>query len=167
MLITIELENAVSHLFRGEELLSSAEEALEEMDYESLAQAIQFFSRPVYAYTAYPDGDPSGGYRGPLLFPFPATLLYSMPYAKLTCDSGIIIKRSMELWILDDTTFAAVSCVRVELANGELVSEYRVLKTKDRDIFPQVIELDYNLLVIVLYSLCLEHTHYGTPIYEL
>ena len=164
MLITIELENAFAHLFRGEELLPSAEETLDEMDYESLAQGIQFFSRPVYAYTAYPDGDPAGGYRGPLLFPFPATLLYSTPHAKLT---GVIIKRSMELWILDDSTFAVVSCVRVELANGELVSEYRVLKTKDRDIFPQVIDLDYNLLVIVLYSLCLEHTHYGTPIYEL
>jgi hypothetical protein len=134
MLITIELENAIDHLFRGEELLPSAEESLKEMDFESLAQGIKFFSKPVYVYTAYPDGDPDGGYRGPLLFPFPATLLYSKTYEEIICDSGVIIKHSMELWILDDMTFAAVSCVRVELENGEPISEYRGLKTKDRDI---------------------------------
>ena len=167
MLITIELENAFSHLFRGEELLSSAEEALEEMDYESLAQGIKYFAKPVYVYAAYPDGDPDGGYRGPLLFPFPATLLYSKTYEETICDSGVIIKHIMELWILDDMTFAVVSCVRMELESGELISEYRLLKTKDRDIFPQVIDLNYNLLVTVLDSLCLEHTYYGTPIYEL
>ena len=167
MLITIELENAIDHLFRGEELLPSAEEALEEMDYESLAQGIKYFAKPVYVYAAYPDGDPDGGYRGPLLFPFPATLLYSKPHAEMICDSGVIIKHIMELWILDDMTFAAVSCVRAELENGEPISEYRVLKTKDRDIFPQVIDLNYNLLVTVLDSLCLEHTLYGTPIFEL
>ena len=52
MLITIELENAIDHLFRGEELLPSAEESLKEMDFESLAQGIKFFSKPVYVYTA-------------------------------------------------------------------------------------------------------------------
>ena len=167
MLITIELENAIDHLFRGEELLPSAEESLKEMDFESLAQGIKFFSKPVYVYTVYPDGDPDGGYRGPLLFPFPATLLYSKPHAIIICDSGVIIKHIMELWILDDMTFAVVSCVHMELESGELLSEYRRLKTKDRDIFPQVIDLNYNLLVTVLDSLCLEHTYYGTPIYEL
>ena len=167
MLITIELENAIDHLFRGEELLPSAEESLKEMDFESLAQGIKFFSKPVYVYTAYPDGDPDGGYRGPLLFPFPATLLYSKTYEEMICDSGVIIKHIMELWILDDMTFAVVSCVRMELESGELLSEYRRLKTKDRDIFPQVIDLNYNLLVTVLDSLCLEHTYYGTPIFEL
>ena len=53
MLITIELENAIDHLFRGEELLPSAEESLKEMDFESLAQGIKFFSKPVYVYTAF------------------------------------------------------------------------------------------------------------------
>ena len=167
MLITIELENAIDHLFRGEELLPSAEESLKEMDFESLAQGIKCFAKPVYVYTAYPDGDPDSGYRSPLLFPFPATLLYSKTYEKMICDSGVIIKHIMELWILDDMTFAVVSCVRMELESGEPLSEYRVLKTKDRDIFPQVIDLNYNLLVTVLDSLCLEHTYYGTPIYEL
>lgn len=132
-----------------------------------MVDSIKFFSKPVYVYTAYPDGDSDGGYRGPLLFPFPATLLYSKTYEEMICDSGLIIKHIMELWILDDMTFAVVSCVRMELESGELISEYRLLKTKDRDIFPQVIDLNYNLLVIVLDSLCLEHTYYGTPIYEL
>ena len=167
MLKTIELENAVTHLFRGEELSTLGMEIMSELDLERLIQSIRHHAEPVYAYRADTCEDSGCNYRGELLFPCPATLLYSMPYVKADSDSGVSFTRRSELWLLEDMSFAVVANARVQLCDGDFVSEYRCLKTKDLDIFPQVIDLDLNLLAMELAAMCEEYLDSPMPTYEI
>ena len=45
--------------------------------------------------------------------------------------SGVSFTRRSELWLLEDMSFAVVANARVQLGDGDFVSEYRCLKTKD------------------------------------
>ena len=167
MLKTIELENAISRLFHGEELDPIAEEIMDRIDYEALIQTVNHHMEPVYAYRTDTCEDSGCNYRGDLLFPFPAMLLYSMPYVKATSDSGVDFERRSELWLLDDMTLAVVSNARIKLCDGDFMSEYRTLKAKDLDLFPQVIDLDLNLLAVELAAMCEEYLDSPSPTYEL
>ena len=93
MLKTIELDNAITHLFRGEELSTLGMEIMSELDLERLIQSVRHHAEPVYAYRADTCEDSGCNYRGELLFPCPATLLYSMPYVKADSDSGVSFTR--------------------------------------------------------------------------
>ena len=81
--------------------------------------------------------------------------------------SGIISERIIELWLTDDMKFVVVSNLRTDFNDGEFVSEYRKIKTKDQDEFSQVFELDYNLLALVLQAMSKEYVESGLPTYEL
>ena len=168
MLRTIELENTIRQLFCCEEELSlPLEEALDCLNYDLLSQTIQNHAEPVYAYRA-DTLVPSGCcYRGNLLLPLPATLLYSMPYVRATAEGGISFERRLDLLILEDMTLEVVSSARFRACEGEFESDYRAVKTKDLDLFPQVIDLDLNLLAMRLAAMCDEYLESPMPTYEL
>ncbi len=63
--------------------------------------------------------------------------------------------------------FVVVSNAHTDFYDGEFVSEYRTIKTRDQDLFPQVIELDYNLLVLLLAAMADEYANSDMPTYEL
>ena len=168
MLKTIELENAIIRLFScAGELNPLAEEVMDDLDRELLVQTVRHYQEPVYAYRTDTCEESGCNYRGDLLFPVQATLLFAMPYVRAATESGISFERRSELWLLEDMTLAVVSCVRIRVYDGEFKSEYRTLKTKDLDIFPQVIDLDYNLLAIRLGAMCDEYLESPNPTYEL
>ena len=163
----IELRHAINNLFCGVELHPFAEEIVEHLNCGHLAQAIQHFAQTVYAYAIWTEEASSCEYRGEQLFPFPATLLYAMPQMISASESGIISERIIELWLTDDMKFVVVSNQRTDFNDGEFVSEYRTIKTKDQDEFSQVFELDYNLLALVLQAMSKEYVESGLPTYEL
>ena len=160
-----DLQDLIAALLSGRKMSLDTVVARAELNFEWISQTLQFNAETIYRFCVDNNSENICVFLSEPLLKHQGTLIYS--YTDSTDFSHPDMKRRMELWILDDMTFAVVSCVRMELESGELISEYRLLKTKDRDIFPQVIDLNYNLLVIVLDSLCLEHTLYGTPIYEL
>ena len=168
MLRTIELENSIHRLFCcGAEVDPVIQEALNCLEYEILSQAICHHAELVYAYRADTLVDSGCNYRGELLFPTRATLLFSTPCVRATSEGGISFERVMELWLLEDMSFAVVSHVRIRLNEGEFESNYRSLKTKDLDLFPQVINFDLNLLAIRLAAMCDEYLESSMPTYEL
>ena len=168
MFRTIELENSIRSLFCcSDGLNAETEEVLDCLNLEALSQTIRYHEEPVYAYRADTCVDSGCNYRGELLFPIPATLLFSMPYVRATAEGGISFERRSELWILKDMTLAVVSSARIRLCEGEFESDYRSLKTKDLDLFPQVIDLDLNLLAMRLAAMCDEYLDSPMPTYEL
>lgn len=168
MLRTIELENSIRRFFCCWDTMSPAiKEALDCLNYELLSQSVCHHSEFVYAFRADTLADSGCNYRGELLFPVRATLLFSMPYVRATAEGGISFERRAELWLLEDMTFAVVSSVRIRLCEGEFESDYRSLKTKDLDLFPTVIDLDLNLLAMRLAAMCDEYLDSPMPTYEL
>ena len=101
-----ELENALTELFRkGTEVGYSEteiDEFLEDIDYDTLLQAVWNNAETVYSYRADGEHEFSMDYRGTELFKQRATLLYE--------DMGegfagaVVAARSMELWLLEDET---------------------------------------------------------------
>lgn len=163
----IEVKSTIENLFCCVELHPSAEDILEQMNYENLTQAIQHFAATVYAYTTWTADESGCEYRGKPLFPVSATLLYSMPYMISATESGIVCERCFELWLRDDMKIAVVSNFRTDFYDGEFLSEYRVVKTTDLDEFPQYIDVDYNLLVLLLKAMSEAYIESNLPTYEL
>ena len=164
---TIELKNVIENLFCCVELRSFAEDILEHLNSEDLLQAIWNYAVPVYAYTVWTEDVSDCEYRGDLLFPFSATLLYSMPSMISTSESGIICERHVELWLTDDMKLVVVSNYCTDFYDGEFVSKYRTIKTTDQDEFSRFLDLDYNLLALVLAALADEYAHSPMTTYEL
>lgn len=167
MLKSIELEHAFKNLFCGVELHPFAEALLKKMNWENLLQAKEHYAVPVYAYATCTEESSGCEYRGDLLFPLPATMIFSMTYLVSNTGDGIIFERRVELWLTDDMKFVVVSNAHTDFYDGEFVSEYRTIKTRDQDLFPQVIELDYNLLVLLLAAMADEYANSDMPTYEL
>lgn len=115
-----ELENALTELFRkGTEVGYSEteiDEFLEDIDYDTLLQAVWNNAETVYSYRADGEHEFSMDYRGTELFKQRATLLYE--------DMGegfagaVVAARSMELWLLEDMGFAIVANFYVEVGNA-------------------------------------------------
>lgn len=163
----IELENALTELFRkGTEVGYSEteiDEFLEDIDYDTLLQAVWNNAETVYSYRADGEHEFSLDYRGTELFKQRATLLYE--------DMGegyagvVVAARSMELWLLEDMGFAIVANFSVEVGNGEYITEYRVYKGGDWT--DSDLELDLENLVAELAALCEPYYDHNQPIYEL
>ena len=162
-----ELENALTKLFRkGTEVGYSETEIddfLEDIDYDTLLQAVWNNAETVYSYRADGEHEFSLDYRGTELFKQRATLLYE--------DMGegfagvVVAARSMELWLLEDMGFAIVANFSVEVGNGEYITEYRVYKGCDW--LDSDLELDLEELVKELAALCEPYYDQNQPIYEL
>ena len=162
-----ELENALTELFRkGTEVGYSEteiDEFLEDIDYDTLLQAVWNNAETVYSYRADSEHEFSMDYRGTELFKQRATLLYE--------DMGegfagaVVAARSMELWLLEDMGFAIVANFYVEVGNGEYITEYRVYKGSDWT--DSDLDLDLEDLVAELAAMCEPYYDHNQPIYEL
>ena len=104
----IELENALTGLFRkGTEVGYSETEInefLAKIDYDTLLQAVWNNAETVYAYRADGEHEFSMDYRGTELFKQRATLLYEDVGEGFA--GAVIAARSLELWLLENMTFA-------------------------------------------------------------
>ena len=158
-----ELENALTELFRkGTEVGYSEteiDEFLEDIDYDTLLQAVWNNAETVYSYRADGEHEFSMDYRGTELFKQRATLLYE--------DMGegfagaVVAARSMELWLLEDMGFAIVANFYVEVGNGEYISEYRVYKGSDWT--DSDLDLDLEDLVAELAAMCEPYYDHNQP----
>lgn len=82
-------------------------------------------------------------------------------------ESGIITIASYELWLTDDMRIVVISNFHKDFNDGELISEYRTIKTDEQDEFYQVYEPDYNLLVLELWAMSKKFNSSNMPTYEL
>ena len=139
------------------------DEFLEDIDYDTLLQAVWNNAETVYSYRADGEHEFSMDYRGTELFKQRATLLYE--------DMGegfagaVVAARSMELWLLEDMGFAIVANFYVEVGNGEYITEYRVYKGSDWT--DSDLDLDLEDLVAELAAMCEPYYDHNQPIYEL
>ena len=162
-----EVRNTFDTLFCDVELPPSAEKTLESINFDDLAQVLRHDAKAVYVYATWTKNKTGCEYRSELLFPFPATLLQSAPYMIAGTESGIITIASYELWLTDDMRIVVISNFHKDFNDGELISEYRTIKTDEQDEFYQVYEPDYNLLVLELWAMSKKFNSSNMPTYEL
>ena len=140
--------------------------ALEEMDFDALLQALRFNAETVYAYTAKGcDFDSGCNYFGLELFPRRATRIYS--YSDLEELDVVLLNRMLELWLLDDFSFALVASIETDYEEGEYCTAYRVVRATDLDEIAQEMELDLDRIARNLIEFANSYCEVGMPTYEL
>ena len=168
MYIESSLEYVIDRLFRcgvGDPGYKEqeVEELLQGMDYDSLLQAVRHEAKTVYTFATYGKPPQTFDYRGAELFGQRATLLYDD--FDQSDAAQVLAERRYELWLLEDMSLVVVSCVSVDFAGGEFVTEYREIKQGDPWNTPMCLnleELAENLFE--MFGQCYEHE---LPIYEL
>ena len=100
---------------------------LDELNFAALLQAVRHHAETVFTYRINAAQGVGRDYRSQELFSGRATQLYSClaPFS----DSDIGVVRTLELWLLEDFSFAVVANMQVILGEGAIMSEYRVVKT--------------------------------------
>ena len=161
------VENAIRELYftgvandlysRGE-----VEHLLYGIDFLALTQAIRHKAETVYAYTAQSERPKSLNYRGRELFDQRATLLY-VDFDQ-SISEVVTASRTVELWLLEDMSFSAVSRLAVDCGGGAYCTEYR---EKKGDPWDSGMDLDLERLTDELLALCAEYTEGDVPCYEL
>ena len=139
------------------------EELLQGMDYDSLLQAVRHEAKTVYAYATYGKPPQTFDYRGADLFGQRATLLYDD--FDQSDAAQVLAERRYELWLLEDMSLVVVSCVSVDFAGGEFVTEYREIKQGDPWNTPMCLDLEeLRNRLVEMFCQCYEHE---LPLYEL
>ena len=161
-----ELEYAINALFTfGTSKQADIQEAKDRLDYAALLQSIKYNAETVYAYTT--DGGFLSGcnYCGLELFPQEATLIHT--YCVME-DAGVVqMGRFLELWLLEDFSFALVSSTETDYEDGKFTSAYRVLRATDLDEIAQEMELDLDVIILKLTELAEAYYALGQITYEL
>jgi len=140
--------------------------ALENMDFDDLQQALRFNAETVFAYSAEGcDFDSGCNYYGQELFPRRATRIYS--YCVMEEKDVVLLNRVLELWLLDDFSFALVASIETDYEEGEYTTSYRVLRATDLDEIAQEMPLDYDDIAANLIELAESYNEIGVPTYEL
>ena len=140
--------------------------ALDDMDFGALLQAIRFNAETVYVYTAEgSDFDSGCNYFGQELFPCRATRIYS--YSDLEELDVVLLNRMLELWLLDDFSFALVASIETDYEEGEYCTAYRVVRATDLDEIAQEMELDLDCIAENLIEFADSYCEAGMPTYEL
>ena len=86
-------------------------------------------------------------------------MLFTAPAVRITevkdasSSDPIEFSRTMELWLLQDMSFAVVACVRVQVGEAGFSSEYRTIRAREPSQFKSVIDLNYDLLAAIFYCL--------------
>ena len=141
--------------------------ALEELDFGDLLQALRFHAETVYAYTAgRDDGDGGCRYFGLELFPRWATRIYTENVQEER-DTLIQMNRVLELRLLDDFSFALVANTKVDFADGEYNTAYRVIRATDLREIAREMDLDLDQIAATLTELADSYLEVGIPTYEL
>lgn len=162
------LRDAIEGLFRdgiGDPGYTEPEvkELLNGIDYGTLLQAVRHNAQTVYTYTTQGKMPRSFNYRGGDLFDQRATLLYEdfdQSWAGI-----VVTARNYELWLLEDMSLMAVSCVSLDCGDGEYVTEYREVKTGipwETEMYLDLEELSSKLL-----GMCCLQCESDDPVYEL
>ena len=168
MYIVSSLEYVIDRLFRcGVGNPGYKEQEVEEllagMDYNSLLQAVRHEAKTVYAYATYGKPPQTFDYRGAELFGQRATLLYDD--FDQSDAAQVLAERRYELWLLEDMSLVVVSCVSVDFAGGEFVTEYREIKQGDPWNTPMCLDLEeLRNRLVEMFCQCYEHE---LPLYEL
>lgn len=140
--------------------------ALDEMDFDALLQAIRFNAETVYAYsTEGTDFDSGCNYFGQELFPCRATRIYS--FCVMEEMDVVLLNRVLELWMLDDFSFALVACMETDYEEGAYNTAYRVIRATDLDEIAQEMELVFDDIAENLIELADSYGEVGMPTYEL
>lgn len=161
------LENTIRELYfsgvtNEDYSTGEVEQLLHGIDYEALVQAIRHHATTVYVYAAQSKNPKSLNYRGTELFGQRATRLYTD--FDQTMAEAVTIARTVELWLLEDMTFAAVSCLSVDYGDDAFQTRYRENKG---DPWDSGMLLDLERLTEELESLCGEYHASEVPFYEL
>ena len=139
------------------------EELLQGMDYDSLLQAVRHEAKTVYTFATYGKPPQTFNYRGAELFGQRATLLYDD--FDQSDAAHVLAERRYELWLLEDMSLVVVSCVSVDFAGGEFVTEYREIKQGDPWNTPMCLDLEeLRNRLVEMFCQCYEHE---LPLYEL
>ena len=139
---------------------------LENMDFDDLHQALRFNAETVYAYSAEGcDFDSGCNYYGQELFPCRATRIYSL--CVMEEKDVVLLNRVLELWLLDNFSFALVASIETDYKDGEYTTAYRVLRATDLDEIAQEMPLDYDDIAANLIELAESYNEIGVPTYEL
>lgn len=140
--------------------------ALDEMDFDALLQAIRFNAETVYAYSAEgSDFDSGCNYFGQELFPCRATRIYS--FCVMEEMDIVLLNRVLELWLLDDFSFALVACMETDYEEGAYNTAYRVIRATDLDEIAQEMQLVFDEIAANLLELADSYGEVGMPTYEL
>ncbi len=140
--------------------------SLDELDFDALMQALRFNAETVYAYTAEnEDFDKGCNYFGLELFPCRATCIFS--YSVLEELDVVLLNRMLELWMLEDYSFALVASIETDYEEGEYSTAYRVIRATDLDEIAQEMDLDLDRIAESLLELAESYTEVGMPTYEL
>ena len=161
------VENAIRELyFTGvaNDLYSreEVEHLLYGIDFLALTQAVRHRAETVYAYAAQSERPKSLNYRGQELFDRRATLLYTDFDQRIS--EAVTASRTVELWLLEDMSFSAVSRLAVDCGGGAYCTEYR---EKKGDPWDSGMDLDLERLTGELLALCAGYTEGSVPFYEL
>ena len=140
--------------------------ALEDLDFDDLLQALRFNAETVYAYSAEGcDFDSGCNYYGQELFPSRATRIYS--FCVMEEMDVVLLNRILELWLLDDFSFALVACMETDYEEGAYCSAYRVIRATDLDEIAQEMQLVFDEIAANLLELADSYGEVGMPTYEL
>ena len=140
--------------------------ALEELDFDDLLQALRFNAETVYAYSAEGcDFDSGCNYYGQELFPRRATRIYS--FCVMEEMDVVLLNRVLELWLLDDFSFALVACMETDYEEGAYCSAYRVIRATDLDEIAQEMQLVFDEIAANLLELADSYGEVSMPTYEL
>ena len=161
------LESAIRELyFNGvaneEYSRGEVERLLYGIDYEALVQAVRHHATTVYSYAAQSKNPKSLNYRGADLLGQRATRLYTD--FDQTMAEAVTITRTVELWLLEDMTVTAVSCLSVDYGDDAFRTRYRENKG---DPWESGMLLDLERLTEDLEALCGEYHESEIPYYEL
>ena len=139
---------------------------LKELDFEDLLQALRFNAETVYAYSA--EGCDCGTgctYYGQELFPRRATRIYS--FCVMEEMDIVLLNRVLELWLLDDFSFALVASTETDYEEGAYCTAYRVIRATDLDEIAQEMQLVFDDIAENLITLAESYRDFGMPTYEL
>lgn len=166
MTITQAFENSIRAVFKGGTTLDLQYfTILNELDYAALLQSVRHHAETVFSYRINAVEGAGRDYRSQELFLDRATVLYSCLAPFSEADLGVV--RTLELWIHPDFSFSVVANMEIVVADGAIVSGYRVVKTSDPNEIHNEIPIDLTDFARNLQDLCADYKKANLPSYEL
>lgn len=140
--------------------------AIDQLDYEVLIQAIRAFAEPVYDFIIIDEPCDSCAIFGRELFGCRATVLRSKCVWNGTGE--VLMDRYLELYLLEDCSFALVSCIGAQCySEGGFSTDYRVIQSTDLDEIVQEIDHDLEGILKEIKRLMTSYAQIGCPFYEI
>ena len=127
------LKHALTELYLGNMAFSAGEvtELLQSIDFVALEDAVNDRMEPVFAYTSDSRLLRRFNVRTGELFDLYATLLCSGPHVICDLDGtgAVVCSKGLELWILEDMTFAVVAHYGIYCLHNSFYAHYRTVKS--------------------------------------